>query len=97
MARRFVSRPLKAAGEGFFSAATGSEPPVPRAFLWEDRVLEIVGVLRRWRGTKDDRGDTYLKRHWFELRTRDDASIEVYYDREARRGTSQWWLYTIDD
>ena len=97
MARKFVSRPLKPSGEGFLSEATGSEPPVPRAFLWDDRVLEIVEVLRSWRTTKDDRGDTYLKRHWFELRTKEDAHIEVYYDREARRGTSQWWLYTIDD
>lgn len=97
MARKFVGRPLKPSGGGFLSEATGTQPPVPLAFLWEDRLLEIVAVLRSWRTTKDDRGDTYLKRHWFELRTRDDACIEVYYDREARRGTSQWWLYTIDD
>jgi hypothetical protein len=97
MARKFAGRPLKPSGTGFFSEATGSEPPVPRAFLWDDRLLEIVEVVRSWRGTKDDRGDTYLKRHWFELRTRDDARIEVYFDREARRGKAQWWLYAIDD
>ncbi len=97
MGRRFVSRPLEPAGEGFITAATGSEPPVPRAFAWDGRTLEIAGVLRRWRSTKNDRGDTYLKRHWFELRTEDGARIEVYYDREARRGAAQWWLYTIDE
>ena len=97
MARRFVSRPLKASGEGFISSATGSEPPVPRAFLWDGGVLEIVAVVRRWRSTKDDRGDTYLKRHWFELRTAGGARIEAYYDREARRGAAQWWIYTIDE
>lgn len=95
--RRFVSRPLVATGEGFVTAASGSEPPVPRAFRWNGRTLVIVSVLRTWRTTKTDRGDAYLKRHWFELRTDDGASIEVYYDRESRRGASQWWLYAIDE
>jgi len=96
MARTFVSSPLKPAGEGFVTAASGNEPPVPRAFTWEARTLAIAAILRTWRTSKDDRGDTYLKRHWFELQTEDGARIEVYYDREARRGSPQWWLYTID-
>ena len=96
MARTFVSRPLKVTGEGFISDATGSEPPVPRAFLWDRRVLEIAAVVRNWRSSKEDRGDTYLKSHWFELRTVEGATIEVYFDREARRG-AEWWLYTIDE
>jgi hypothetical protein len=59
--------------------------------------LSIVAVLRRWRSTKSDRGDAYLKRHWFELETDNGARIEVYFDREGRRGAPQWWLYTIDE
>jgi hypothetical protein len=97
MARRFVGRPLTPGGEGYVTAASGSEPPIPRAFLWEARKLVVADVLRCWRGTHDDRGDTYLKRHWFDLRTEDGARIEVYYDREAHRGGAQWWLYTIDE
>ena len=97
MARTFVSRPLNQSGEGYVTATSGGEPPVPRAFLWEDRKLVVAGVLRSWRSTRDDRGDTYLKRHCFELRTEDGARIEVYYDREARRGAAQWWLFTIDE
>jgi hypothetical protein len=96
MTRQFVSRPLKQTGEGYITPASGGEPPVPRAFQWEDRTLVVAEVLRSWRSTRDDRGDTYLKRHWFELRTEDGSRIEVYYDREARRGAAQWWLYTID-
>ena len=92
-----MSRPLESAGDGFVTAATGSEPPVPQAFVWDGRTLKVASVLRSWRSTKNDRGDTYLKRHWFELRTDDGARLEVYYDREARRGTAQWWLFTIDE
>lgn len=95
--RRFVSRPLEPTGEGFVTAASGNEPPVPAAFLWEDRILSIESVLRAWRSTKTDRGDAYLKRHWFELETETGAKLEVYFDREARRGASRWWLYTIDE
>jgi hypothetical protein len=94
--RRFVSRPIKPRGNEFITQSS-SGPPVPRTFAWDDRTLRISAVLRTWRGTKSDRGDVYLKRHWFELRTEEGATIEVYYDRDARRGASQWWLYTIDD
>lgn len=59
--------------------------------------MEIATVLRSWRTTKGDRGDNYLKRHWFELQAAGGAKLEVYFDREARRGTAQWWLYTIDE
>ena len=95
--RRFVSRPITPAGDGFVTGASGSEPPVPRAFVWNDRTLEITAVLRSRRTSKTDRGDNYLKRHWFELQTSDGAVIEVYYDREARRGSAPWWLYTISE
>jgi hypothetical protein len=93
--RKFVSRPIAPAGDGFITEASGSEPPVPRAFIWDGGTLAITAVLRSWRSSKTDRGDNYLKRHWFELETSDGATIEVYYDRESRRGSSPWWLYTI--
>jgi Family of unknown function (DUF6504) len=95
--RRFVSQPLVPAGEGFVTAPSGNEPPVPRAFVWKGRTLVISSVLRAWRSTKTDRGDAYLKRHWFELEAGDGAKVEVYYDREARHGASQWWLYAIEE
>jgi hypothetical protein len=95
--RRFISRPLVPAGEGFITEANGSEPPVPARFEWAGRYLAIASVVRTWRSTKTDRGDAYLKRHWFQLRTEEGATIEVYYDRESRRGASPWWLYTIEE
>jgi hypothetical protein len=95
--RRFVSAPLVPAGDGFVTAPSGNEPPVPRAFRWGDRTLAIASVLRTWRSTKTDRGDAYLKRHWFELQTEDNVRVEVYYDREARRGAPAWWLYAIEE
>lgn len=95
--RRFVSRPINPSGSEFLTEPNGHEPPVPRAFLWNDRTLRIAALVRTWRGTKTDRGDVYLKRYWFELKAEGGATIEVYYDRDARRSASQWWLYTIDE
>jgi hypothetical protein len=95
--RHFVSRPIAPAGDALVTHATGGEPPVPRAFLWDDRTFIISEVIRNWRTTKTDRGDAYLKRHWFELRTACGKRLEVYYDRQSRRGESRWWLYAIEE
>lgn len=95
--RKFVSRPIAPADEQLFTPASGMEPPIPKVFLWDGRSLIVSAVLRKWRSTKDDRGDTYLKRHWFELQTACGLTIEIYYDRQARRGKAQWWLYAISE
>jgi hypothetical protein len=95
--RSFVSRPIMPTGKGFATPADGREPPVPVAFLWGERELVVCAVLRSWQSAKADRGDVYLKRHWFELQLAGGGRIEVYYDREARRGSARWWLYAIDE
>ncbi len=71
------------------------EPAVPAAFRWHGDVLEIKTIRRTWRSTKDDRGDTYLKRHWYEAELRDGRIAVLYFDRGARRGAPRWWLYTL--
>lgn len=95
MMRRFASAALTPLGDGFITTADGSAPPIPNVFSWKEGEFHVTRVLRSWRSTKTDRGDTYLKRHWFELETAERQRIEVYYDREARKGASHWWLYTI--
>jgi hypothetical protein len=93
--RTFVGWSIAPAGDGFITPASGSEPPVPRAFRWDNRRFDVSAVLRSWRTTKTDRGDVYLKRHWFELETTSGEKLEVYFDREARRGAPRWWLYSL--
>lgn len=91
MAKRFVSEPIYAIDSGL---PTG-EPQVPAAFRWRDETLTIASVRQTRRSTKVDRGDTYVKRHWFELDIADGRVATVYYDRAAKRGEPHWWLYTI--
>jgi Family of unknown function (DUF6504) len=94
---RFVSEPLRAAGEEFVAspALSQGEPPLPRRFHWRDEEIEIAEVVATRRSTKDDRGDTYLARHWYDVRLADGREATIYFDRKAKRGTPPWWLYSV--
>jgi hypothetical protein len=96
-ADRFIGEPLAVSGAGLVEtgAFTRGEPPLPSRFAWRDEDLIVAGVLRTWRSTNIDRGDTYLARHWYELRLGDGRLAVVYFDRKARRGAANWWLYTL--
>ena len=97
MGVRFVSEPLHAANADYVDspALSRGEPPLPRRFRWHDDELEIAEVTGTRRSTKDDRGDTYLARHWYDVRLTDGRDAVIYFDRKARRGTARWWLYSI--
>ncbi len=93
MSKSFVSEPLTAdAG----APGVANEPQLPPALHWREELLTVKNLRKAWRSTKEDRGDVYLKRHWFEFETGDGRIAVVYFDREARRGQAHWWLYTIE-
>ena len=83
--------------EGTVEPALGGAPALPAAFLWRGSELAVIAVIRTWRGTKLDRGDLYLKRHWFEFETSGNRRAVVYFERQAKRGAPRWWLYSIGD
>jgi hypothetical protein len=91
MPKKFISEPIEPSQAQF----PASEPSLPPLFVWRDEELRVQTVVRTWRSTKDDRGDTYLKRHWFEFDTSDGRRAVVYFDRAARRGSPRWWLYSL--
>lgn len=94
---RFVSAPLVPSGELFDAAGMSrGEPPLPLRFDWAGEILEVTAVMKTWRSTTTDRGDSYLARHWYELQLHDARSAVIYFDRKARPGRPHWWLYTIE-
>ena len=95
MAVRFVSKPIQPAGAFDTAVMSRGEASLPDAFEFEGERFAVATLLRSWRSTKDDRGDTYLKRHWFEFESDGGRRLVVYFDRGARRGEPRWWLYTI--
>jgi len=98
VAAHFVSEPLQAGEQLVDASAFGrGEPPLPEHFLWRDEKLVVRAVVRTWRSTNTDRGDTYLARHWYALALADGREAVVYFDRKARRGAAVWWLYTLAD
>lgn len=104
MGKQFVSEPVVAVYENACSRDTDygpvsghgiHEPQLPPAFRWRDELIQVRSVRDRRRSTKVDRGDTYVKRHWFEFETTDGRIATVYYDRSAKRATPHWWLYSL--
>ncbi|HLI96159.1 MAG TPA: DUF6504 family protein [Candidatus Baltobacteraceae bacterium] len=88
MGKHFVSQPIDPI------APAGTD--LPAAFKWRDVLLEVRALRKQWRGTKEDRGDVYLKRHWYEFETTDGRIATVYFDRAAKPGAHRWWLYAIE-
>ncbi|MGR4066039.1 MAG: DUF6504 family protein [Vulcanimicrobiaceae bacterium] len=77
------------------SAPGRNEPPLPGRFRWSEGELVVGSVLRSWTSAKEDRGDAYLARSWFEVRLEDGGTAVVYFDRKAKAAQPRWWLYTI--
>jgi len=91
--KHFVSEPVEPVGA---AAATG-EPDLPAAFRWHDREIRVAELIATRRTAKVDRGDTYVKRHYFDFRSTEGALVTVYFDRQAKRGAARWWLYALEE
>ncbi len=97
-AMSFVSEAIVPVADAFDPRSiSAGEPSLPPAFTWRGRSLQIAEVRRTWRGLKDDRGEMYLKRHYFEVALTDGAVAVVYFMRQAKRGAPRWFLYTLDE
>jgi len=67
---RFVSEPVKPeAGSGDVGAMSRGEPGLPRAFTWRGTRYEVASVEATRRSTGTDRGDVYVRKHFYEILT----------------------------
>jgi hypothetical protein len=97
-APHFVSEPLQPSADCVDTGGLSrGEPPLPRTFAWREDRLVVREVVRTWRSTITDRGDTYLAKHWFEVALDDGRTAVLYFDRKSRRDRPRWWLYTLAD
>ena len=95
--KRFASQPVEVELASPTLDSLGRlEPAAPMAVRIEGERRAVLRIVRRWRSSKNDRGDTYLKRHWFELAI-EGASVVLYYDRAATGRQPHWWLFTIEE
>ena len=91
----FVGKAIAPEGAPDSAALSHGEPSLPAAFAYDGERIEVRELRKAWRSSKDDRGDTYVKKHWFEFETSDGRIAVVYFDRGARKGAPRWWLYTL--
>ncbi|MGE5258518.1 MAG: DUF6504 family protein [Hyphomicrobiales bacterium] len=103
MLDRFVGESIRPVpGTGDTSAMAIGEPGLPRKFVWRDRTITIVAVLRTWRETgrcRNGSRERYVRKHWYEVATIPGGTMRLYFDRHPRSGrrrnTARWWLFSI--
>ena len=94
----FIAKPIVPESSAVDADGHGRmEPAPPAAFRFGEERLAVARVVRSWRSNRSDRGDVYLKKHWFEIELDDGRVAVVYFDRSARRDSPRWWLYTLDE
>jgi hypothetical protein len=102
MAQQFISEALTPVIATSDTARMASgEPGLPREFRWRDGSIEIGAVLRSWHDTGDCRngsGEQYVRKHWYEVITRSNEVMKIYFDRQPRGGAKapRWWLFSVD-
>ena len=94
----FVSEPIVPVPGSFDAGAMSrGEAGVPRRFTWRGRELVVEQLLSSWKSSTADRGEMYLRRHWFAVRTTTGERMTLYCDRQAhntKRPKSRWWIYS---
>ena len=102
MAEQFISAAIKPI-VGTFDAARMStgEPGLPRQFRWRSQTIQIAQVLKTWRETgpcHHGSGESYVRKHWFEVLTDGGDRMKIYFERQprSRRINSRWWLFIVD-
>ena len=97
-ARRFVSERIVPDLAGFDVAAMArGEPSVPQSFTWRDQRYLVAKTVATRRQMGDDRGDHYVRRHYYDVETTDALTMTLYFERNPsdRRGRKAWWLYSL--
>lgn len=75
------------------------EPGLPQAFEWRGRRYDVASVESSWKGHGTDRGDVYVRRHWYDIVTACGQRMRIYFDRNPGRAgskRSRWWLYSVE-
>ena len=95
----FVSEAISPSPGAFdASAMSRGEPGLPRIFAWRGKAYTVGRVVSGWKSTGRDRGETYLRRHWYAVETTDGSRMTLYCERQAKPGRNpkgRWWLYSV--
>jgi hypothetical protein len=97
---KLISEPIQPeAGSADIGAMSRGEPGLPRAFIWRGARYEVTSVESKRRSTGADRGDVYVRKHFFDIVTACGKRMTVYFERNPTNKTARknrWWLYSIE-
>ena len=84
------------------SSSAAGEPGLPRQFTWRGETIQVAAVLRTWRETGPcpfGGGETYVRKHWYEILTPAGGTMKIYFERQSRGGRkgARWWLYSMEE
>jgi len=84
-------------GSSDVGAMSRGEPGVPKALVWRGERFETARLLLTRRDMGTDRGDVYVRRHYYEIETADQLRMMLYFERNPSDRTKRkaWWLYTV--
>ncbi len=99
----FISEPIVPRPRSFDSSDMGRAlPGLPGEFTWRDEPYCVGELLEKWKASGPEvgrqGGETYLRRHYFRVKTTSGHIMVLYCERNTRNRTrpkSRWWLYTI--
>ena len=97
---QLISEPIEPeAGTADVDAMSRGEPGLPRAFRWRGTRYEIESVEAKRRSTGTDRGDVYVRKHYYDVVTACRKRMTLYFERNPTNKAARkhrWWLYSID-
>ena len=104
MPARFVSEPIVPDAATFdTSRMAAGEPGFPRKFSWRGDTVEVAEIIRTWKedgACRNGSTDRYVRKHWYEIRTKTGATMTIYFERSFRlkpARAERWWLFSIAD
>ena len=101
-ASRFISEPITpVSGTADTAAMARGEPGLPEQFTWRGKPLVVTRQLRTWKDTGPCRhgsGESYVRKHWFEVETGDGSTARLYFERQqrGRNRMQRWWLHSME-
>ena len=95
---QFVSEAVEPLAGTFDPAAMSrGEPGLPARFRWRGAENRVARIEQTWKTSTPDRGEMYLRRHWFRVRCASGETMTLYCERQSknhRRPKARWWLYS---
>jgi hypothetical protein len=95
----FVSEPIVPVVGTFDSVAMSrGEPGLPGGFSWRSHPYQVARLMSKWKSTGTDRGEVYLRRHWFRIETTTGEHMTLYCQRQTKnpkKPKARWWVYSV--